>query len=84
MSRPKSIQTRVLHCLEGGVTRTAHELASILAEPVSSVTGRIMELQMSGLVEAAGKGPRRAGVKTGTNPRLWRLRKSPNKENPNV
>lgn len=69
-----SMQTRVLSCLEGGMERTVHQIASIIGETSRSVAQRLDELMKRGLVERSGIGPRKAGAKTGPAPKAWRMK----------
>lgn len=69
-----SLKTRVLRCLEGGVERTAHEIADILALDSRSISARLAELRHAGHVKTVGPGNRRPGAKTGPCPDRWSIR----------
>lgn len=81
LSPDKTMQSRVLRCLEGGAERTCYDIAEIIGEPIGSVAGRLAELARSQRVERAGAGPRQGGARNGRRPILWKI-KVPKEETP--
>lgn len=74
MAEQTSMRNRVLRCLEGGVERTADEIATILALDSRSICARLAQLRHAGLVKTVGPGNRRPGTTKGPRPYRWSIR----------